>query len=785
MDRPRSKRGYHYDQDSDSQTPRTKPRYDGSGHRRANHYRRSGDRRPPPPPPPPHPPPSAASSSSNIPDGPLPTGTVTTFFRLLCPENKTGGVIGKSGNIIKNVRQETGAWINVQDLVPGDDERIIETADDRRREPDGRPPRYSPAQEALLMIHDRVVDLYFEDEGEEDYGVGVWRAAERVRERERERARVTTRLVVPRTHVGCLLGKGGKIIEHMRNETRTHIRILPRDQYTPRCVSMLEEVVQVVGEGNCVKKAMEIISCRLKESLHRDRTPYCGRGPSPERCFFPDDDFISDIQHQSGLEGAELGPRSSLGPAKNRHYAYGSEHSSHILDSDADLMTDSLQSFSYEVLVFRILCPNDKAEAIFSFSNGVMDMLQTDIGVDVSVADPVEGSSERIIIITSDEGPDDELFPAQEALLHVQTHISDLGPDKDNIITTRLLVSASELSCLEDKDGSLSDIQRLTCANVQILPKEDLPLCAFETDELIQIVGEIRAARKALLHVTEKIRSYLYRDISSPKETLPPSIPVPRHSSKVAGPESTSFGSLSREGYRGSEPPIASYQNVCPSANWLSKDTAIGASGSLELEQNAINDSGRQSELKRFSTPLVTKSTLEVVIPENAVPSLISKSGCKLAQISEMSGATVNLLDEQPDSSVKVVQISGTPEQAERAQSLLQGFILSSKFCPFSCKDSWPLQKMTDLKASVGYSHKLLLDAAKNDYVNPPSAHSLKGHINLMGVKFPGCRRRYAKQWHTKHVFENPFVKVGPKVSLPKCTHYWDSTMGCVPDFPT
>ncbi len=45
-----------------------------------------------------------------------------------------------------------------------------------------------------------------------------------------------------------------------------------------------------------------------------------------------------------------------------------------------------------------------------------------------------------------------------------------------------------------------------------------------------------------------------------------------------------------------------------------------------------------------------------------------------------MSGATVTLADERPDAIEKVVRISGTPEQADKAQSLLQGFILSSEF---------------------------------------------------------------------------------------------------------
>lgn len=39
----------------------------------------------------------------------------------------------------------------------------------------------------------------------------------------------------------------------------------------------------------------------------------------------------------------------------------------------------------------------------------------------------------------------------------------------------------------------------------------------------------------------------------------------------------------------------------------------------------------------------------------------------------------MKLIDGGPDSTEKIIQLSGTPEQAERAQSLLQGFILSSK----------------------------------------------------------------------------------------------------------
>lgn len=48
----------------------------------------------------------------------------------------------------------------------------------------------------------------------------------------------------------------------------------------------------------------------------------------------------------------------------------------------------------------------------------------------------------KILIVSNYvlKGPDDELFPAQEALLHIQTRIVDLILDKDNTITTKLIL---------------------------------------------------------------------------------------------------------------------------------------------------------------------------------------------------------------------------------------------------------------------------------------------------------------------------------------------------------
>ncbi|GKF46307.1 KH domain-containing protein HEN4-like protein, partial [Tanacetum coccineum] len=46
-------------------------------------------------------------------------------FRLLCHSSRIGGIIGKSGHVIKNLQTQTLTKIRVEDPVPLSDDRII------------------------------------------------------------------------------------------------------------------------------------------------------------------------------------------------------------------------------------------------------------------------------------------------------------------------------------------------------------------------------------------------------------------------------------------------------------------------------------------------------------------------------------------------------------------------------------------------------------------------------------------------------------------------------------
>ncbi|XP_042037074.1 RNA-binding KH domain-containing protein RCF3-like isoform X1 [Salvia splendens] len=663
MERSRSKR-YYYDQDYESETlhSRSKPRYGsnshggGGGHHYAPSYRRSSS--------------SGGGGGRKLPEQVM----GTTNYRILCHDVKAGGVIGKSGSIIKAIRQNTGAWINVHELAPGDEERIIEISDNRGRSSGGRLPSFSPAQEALLMIHERILetdgegggyghsDGFVEDENDVFGGRGGGGGGNRV----------VTRLVVSRMHVGCLMGKGGKIIEQMRMETNTHIRILPRDHTLPRCVSMSEEIVQVVGDMNAVKSALEIISSRLRESQHRDRSHFHNRVQSPDRFYPPDDDFHVN-NRQSSAEGPSFGSRYS-GGSMNNNYSSCSSGFSH--ESRPASVSDNARSFPGEELVFRILCPVRKVDFVVGESDGVIDLLHNEIGVNIDVSDPVAGLDELIIIISSDEGPDDELFPAQEALLHIQTRIVDLVPEKENIVTTRLLLQSDEI-------GSLADLGKISGVSVEILPREQRPVGVSGMDEIVQIVGEITAAREALVEVTARIRSYIYREFHEKDEPVS-RISAPSPVNGGVEPEAASRNNAPQyvemhagNGYALSTPHSFSTTTTSQKV----KDVASTPSNADPVKQNESErrEDHQPSILNRISSvPLVTRSILEVVLPPHAASELAKKSR-KLTLISELSGATMKLVDDGPEATEKVIQISGTPEQAERAQSLLQGFILSTE----------------------------------------------------------------------------------------------------------
>lgn len=74
--------------------------------------------------------------------------------------------------------------------------------------------------------------------------------------------------------------------------------------------------------------------------------------------------------------------------------------------------------------------------------------------------------------------------------MRLQPRCSDKVERDSGVIsfTTRLLVPTSRIGCLIGKGGAIvTEMRRLTKANIRILSKENLPKVASEDDEMVQV----------------------------------------------------------------------------------------------------------------------------------------------------------------------------------------------------------------------------------------------------------------------------------------------------------
>lgn len=154
-----------------------------------------------------------------------------TVYRYLCPVKKIGSIIGRGGEIVKQLRVDTKSKIRIGETVPSCEERVVTiySPSDETNAYEDSGNYISPAQDALFRVHDKVIaeDLQGDDDSEGGH-------------------QVTARLLVPSDQIGCIIGKGGQIVQNIRSDTGAQIRIL-KDEHLPPCALSTDELVQVYG----------------------------------------------------------------------------------------------------------------------------------------------------------------------------------------------------------------------------------------------------------------------------------------------------------------------------------------------------------------------------------------------------------------------------------------------------------------------------------------------------------------------------------------------------------
>ncbi|KAK6938027.1 K Homology domain, type 1 [Dillenia turbinata] len=611
----------------------------------------------------------------------------STLFRVLCPASKIGSVIGKGGTTISQIRRETGAKVRVEDTIPGCDERVIvligsdkeiETCNDKSKNDnestmvseDGDKPKEngentedrgsvpkeevpsekgtSSVQKALLLVFDRIV----EGEGEED---------EEAEDSSKSSSKILRLLVLP-NQVGCLLGKAGSVIKQMSAESGAQIRILPKDKL-PLCASPSDELVQISGMLDAVRKALQSISQQILENPLRDH----------DSSFSTPTGSFSQSIGEAFPRNEVFPPPNYPVPVQGRHMVAGPHDGTDYHPIGHALVPKFYDSFvpgrlkaSHEILAFRLLCEAERVGSVIGKGGVIVKSLENETGCEINVLDGPSDSDDRVIVVSGPAHPDDRISAVQDAVLRVHARIVRAIPDgKDKTVIARLIVSSNQIGCLLGKGGAIiTEMRKSTGAYIRIAGKDQTPRIASENEELVQMNGEFEAVQEALLQITTRLRNHFFRDAfpsinnaANPafSDQGPPfpsymgrrELSPPGMHSNLA-PSFHKFDAVSGLPPRGSFHPhddrptfghdihrLAVPRYISerpPSALWGPQGSAEGG-GLIGLSEYTGIPQRRPAGFGGGQPAIITNTTVEVVVPRSVVPVLQGEDGRCLIEV--------------------------------------------------------------------------------------------------------------------------------------------------------
>ncbi|CAN1176662.1 Flowering locus K homology domain [Linum perenne] len=169
-----------------------------------------------------------------------------SVFRMLVPAQKVGSIIGRKGEFIKKIVEEARARVKILDGPPGTAERAVMVSG--REEPDSSLP---PAMDGLLRVHKRIIDGLDGDNSNAQSGTPP---------------KVSTRLLVPASQAGSLIGKQGATVKSIQEVSGAIVRVLGSENL-PVFSLPDDRAVEILGEAHNVHKALELIATQLRKFL--------------------------------------------------------------------------------------------------------------------------------------------------------------------------------------------------------------------------------------------------------------------------------------------------------------------------------------------------------------------------------------------------------------------------------------------------------------------------------------------------------------------------------------
>ncbi|XP_075463530.1 poly(rC)-binding protein 3 isoform X16 [Ascaphus truei] len=284
---------------------------------------------------------------SKVSDGGL---NVTLTIRLLMHGKEVGSIIGKKGETVKKMREESGARINISEgNCP---ERIV---------------TITGPTDAIFKAFAMIAYKF-----EEDIINSMSNSTAT------SKPPVTLRLVVPASQCGSLIGKGGSKIKEIRESTGAQVQVA--GDMLPNST---ERAVTISGTPDAIIQCVKQICVVMLEA-------YSIQG----QYAIPHPDLTK--LHQLAMQQTPFTPLGQTTPAfpGEKLPLHSSEEAQNLMGESAG-MDASPQASTHELTI-----PNDLIGCIIGRQGTKINEIRQMSGAQIKIASAMEGSAERQISIS-------------------------------------------------------------------------------------------------------------------------------------------------------------------------------------------------------------------------------------------------------------------------------------------------------------------------------------------------------------------------------------------------
>ncbi|XP_031434766.1 poly(rC)-binding protein 3 isoform X3 [Clupea harengus] len=297
---------------------------------------------------------------------------VTLTIRLLMHGKEVGSIIGKKGETVKKMREESGARINISD--GSSPERIV---------------TITGASEVIFKAFAMIAEKF-----EEDINACM------INSTVTSKPPVTLRLVFPASQCGSLIGKGGSKIKEIRETTGAQVQVA--GDLLP---DSTERAVTVSGTPHAITQCVRHICTVMLESPPKGATiPYRPK-PSPAGAH-----SVMQQQHPSAVN--DLSPYTAIHQAFAMPGQYAIPHQDLTKLHQLAMQHIPLTSLGQHNPTFpgleaqmhtsshELTIPNDFIGCIIGRQGSKINEIRQMSGAQIKIAGATDGSAVRHVTIT-------------------------------------------------------------------------------------------------------------------------------------------------------------------------------------------------------------------------------------------------------------------------------------------------------------------------------------------------------------------------------------------------